>query len=121
MSTLSPSLAFDLRPSATPVGDAERAALLVDPGFGRVFTDHMVTLRWSAERALTAWANSASGRPFSRSASAPSVIQTTAEQGLPSWSGRGTSVKGPPEAWTSVETPPWPCSCVTAKTSAFCP
>jgi branched-chain amino acid aminotransferase len=47
MSTLSPSLAFDLRPSATPVGDAERAARLVDPGFGRVFTDHMVTIRYA--------------------------------------------------------------------------
>ena len=35
----------------------------------------------------------------------PVVIHTTAEQGRPSWSGRGTSVNGPPELWTSVETP----------------
>ena len=30
--------------------DAERAALMADPGFGRVHTDHMVVVRWSAER-----------------------------------------------------------------------
>jgi branched-chain amino acid aminotransferase len=38
---------FDIRPSANPVSAAERAALLVDPGFGRVFTDHMVTIRYA--------------------------------------------------------------------------
>jgi branched-chain amino acid aminotransferase len=47
MSTPPPSLTFDLRPTATPVGADERAALLVDPGFGRVFTDHMVTIRYA--------------------------------------------------------------------------
>jgi len=34
-------------PNASPVPANERAARLVDPGFGRVFTDHMVTLHWS--------------------------------------------------------------------------
>jgi branched-chain amino acid aminotransferase len=38
---------FDIHPSATPVPASERAALLRDPGFGRVFTDHMVTVRYS--------------------------------------------------------------------------
>src|SRR5215813_4539069 len=38
---------FDIQPSAHPVGAAERAALLVNPGFGRVFTDHMVTIRYA--------------------------------------------------------------------------
>jgi branched-chain amino acid aminotransferase len=33
-----------------PVPSAERAQKLVDPGFGRVFTDHMVVVRWSDER-----------------------------------------------------------------------
>ena len=28
----------------------ERAALMADPGFGRVHTDHMVAVRWTAER-----------------------------------------------------------------------
>jgi branched-chain amino acid aminotransferase len=34
----------------SPVPSAERAQKLVDPGFGRVFTDHMVVVRWSDER-----------------------------------------------------------------------
>jgi len=41
---------FDIRLSARQVPAAERAALLQAPGFGRYFTDHMITLRWSAER-----------------------------------------------------------------------
>jgi branched-chain amino acid aminotransferase len=41
---------FDIRPSGRPVPDAEREAILAAPGFGQVFTDHMITLRWSAER-----------------------------------------------------------------------
>ena len=32
-----------------PVTAARRAVLLEDPGFGRVFTDHMVTMRWTVE------------------------------------------------------------------------
>jgi len=41
---------FEIRPSGHPLPDAERDAALASPGFGRVFTDHMITLRWSAER-----------------------------------------------------------------------
>jgi branched-chain amino acid aminotransferase len=41
---------FDIRRSGHPVPDAEREAMLASPGFGRIFTDHMITLRWSAER-----------------------------------------------------------------------
>jgi branched-chain amino acid aminotransferase len=41
---------FDIRPSGHPVPDAEREAVLAAPGFGQVFTDHMITLRWSAGR-----------------------------------------------------------------------
>jgi branched-chain amino acid aminotransferase len=41
---------FDIRPTGRPVPDAEREALLASPGFGQVFTDHMITLRWSTER-----------------------------------------------------------------------
>jgi len=43
-------LEFDIRPSAHPVPDAEREAMLVSPGFGQIFTDHMITARWSAGR-----------------------------------------------------------------------
>jgi branched-chain amino acid aminotransferase len=41
---------FEIRPSGHPMPDAEREAVLASPGFGQVFTDHMITLRWSAER-----------------------------------------------------------------------
>ena len=41
---------FDIRPSGHPVPDDEREAMLAAPGFGQIFTDHMITLRWSAER-----------------------------------------------------------------------
>jgi branched-chain amino acid aminotransferase len=34
-------------PSSTPRSAEEIATLLADPGFGRVFTDHMVTIRWT--------------------------------------------------------------------------
>ncbi len=39
--------AFPFEANPNPVDPAERAARLVDPGFGRVFTDHMVTIRYS--------------------------------------------------------------------------
>ena len=38
---------FSVRPNRKPLSAAERSALLADPGFGRVFTDHMVTIRYS--------------------------------------------------------------------------
>ncbi|MDE2603545.1 MAG: branched chain amino acid aminotransferase, partial [Bradyrhizobium sp.] len=41
------SLKFDIRPAANPTSDKDRAAKLVDPGFGRVFTDHMAIVRYS--------------------------------------------------------------------------
>lgn len=41
------SLDFEIRPNPRPVAAAEREALLANPGFGRVFTDHMVTIRWA--------------------------------------------------------------------------
>src|SRR5437763_7893416 len=41
------SLEFEIRPHPAPVPAVERAALLANPGFGRVFTDHMVTIRYA--------------------------------------------------------------------------
>jgi branched-chain amino acid aminotransferase len=41
------SVDFEIRPNPAPVPAAERAALLANPGFGRVFTDHMVTIRYA--------------------------------------------------------------------------
>jgi branched-chain amino acid aminotransferase len=40
------SLKFEVQPAAKPTPDADRAAKLVDPGFGRVFTDHMAIVRY---------------------------------------------------------------------------
>ncbi len=40
-------LEFEVRPNPAPVAAAERDALLANPGFGRIFTDHMVTIRWA--------------------------------------------------------------------------
>lgn len=39
--------AFRMEQHAAPVTAAERAERLVDPGFGRVFTDHMAVIRYS--------------------------------------------------------------------------
>ncbi|WP_435208442.1 branched-chain amino acid aminotransferase [Streptomyces sp. bgisy034] len=41
---------FDIRPNPQPMPETERQAVLAALVFGQVFTDHMVTLRWSAER-----------------------------------------------------------------------
>ena len=40
-------LDFEIRPNPAPVADPEREALLANPGFGRIFTDHMVTIRYA--------------------------------------------------------------------------
>ncbi|NUS74224.1 MAG: branched-chain amino acid aminotransferase [Corynebacteriales bacterium] len=41
---------FDLRPVSMPVSDAERNALLTNPGFGKVFTEHMVTVQYHDDK-----------------------------------------------------------------------
>lgn len=43
-----PTLTFEPHPN--PVAAAEREALLENPGFGRIFTDHMVTIRYTEGR-----------------------------------------------------------------------
>jgi branched-chain amino acid aminotransferase len=40
---------FGIVRSARPCAVAERQRLLADPGFGRVFTDHMITIDWSPQ------------------------------------------------------------------------
>ena len=47
---LDTEIQFEIRPSQARVPAAERARVLEAPGFGQVFTDHMITLRWTAER-----------------------------------------------------------------------
>lgn len=41
---------IELKPSASPTSAAERQAILANPGFGRHFTDHMVTIKWTEGR-----------------------------------------------------------------------
>lgn len=41
---------IELKPSSNPLSDAEREAMMVEPGFGRHFTDHMVTIKWTEGR-----------------------------------------------------------------------
>ena len=40
-------LEFETQPAANPTSEKERTAKLVDPGFGRIFTDHMAVVRYS--------------------------------------------------------------------------
>jgi branched-chain amino acid aminotransferase len=47
---LSAASPFIFEPSAEPVAAEERTRQLVDPGFGRVFTDHMAMVRYSEEK-----------------------------------------------------------------------
>jgi len=44
------TIAFSRSPTGKPVAAAARTELLKDPGFGKVFTDHMVTIRWTQDR-----------------------------------------------------------------------
>src|SRR5690349_9943965 len=41
---------FDVRPNAQAISAAQRATLLEDPGFGRIFTDHMAVIKYSTDR-----------------------------------------------------------------------
>jgi hypothetical protein len=41
------SLQFEIRPAANPTPEKERAERLVNPGFGRIFTDHMAVVRYT--------------------------------------------------------------------------
>ena len=41
------SLKFEIQPAANPTSEQERTAKLADPGFGRVFTDHMAIVRYN--------------------------------------------------------------------------
>jgi branched-chain amino acid aminotransferase len=41
------SVKFEINPATNPTSEKERAAKLVDPGFGRVFTDHMALVRYN--------------------------------------------------------------------------
>ncbi len=40
-------MAIELVPNPSPLSAEARAAVMENPGFGRVFSDHMATIRWS--------------------------------------------------------------------------
>ena len=44
------SLEFTVSPSANPATDAERESILAEPGFGKYFTDHMVSIDYTHDR-----------------------------------------------------------------------
>ena len=54
------SVTIELKPTTEPLGEAERAAILADPKFGKYFTDHMVTISYTEGRG---W-HSAELRPY---------------------------------------------------------
>ncbi|MGH6654771.1 MAG: branched-chain amino acid aminotransferase [Actinocrinis sp.] len=41
---------IELKPTSEPLAADQRAAILADPGFGRHFTDHMVTVKYTSGR-----------------------------------------------------------------------
>jgi len=43
------AVSITVRPHTSRTPPSQRSALLNDPGFGKVFTDHMVTIKWTAE------------------------------------------------------------------------
>ena len=40
---------FQRIPNPAPASEQRRAEILSDPGFGRFFTDHMVTIKWTTD------------------------------------------------------------------------
>ena len=41
---------ISLKPTSTPLSAEERSARMIEPGFGRIFTDNMVTIRYTEGR-----------------------------------------------------------------------
>ncbi|WP_425438266.1 hypothetical protein [Niveispirillum cyanobacteriorum] len=60
---MSASIEIRSVPHPAPTPADVRAKLIADPGFGKIFSDHMVTVRWSSEKAGM-MRNCARGRPF---------------------------------------------------------
>lgn len=48
--TAQPTLAFRSLKSTHPTPQAEREAIVANPGFGKYFTDHMVSIDWTLEQ-----------------------------------------------------------------------
>jgi branched-chain amino acid aminotransferase len=50
VSTETSAIQFKVKESARRIGLEQRAKIVADPGFGRIFTDHMVRIGWNRER-----------------------------------------------------------------------
>ena len=50
MSTETSALQFKVTRSTRKIGPEERARIVADPGFGRIFTEHMIRIDWNHER-----------------------------------------------------------------------
>ena len=50
MSTEAAAIPFTVVPAAERVGDEVRARMLANPGFGRIFAEHMVRISWDPQR-----------------------------------------------------------------------
>lgn len=48
--TAQPALTFKITPATSTRTQAEREEILANPGFGKYFTDHMVSIDWTLER-----------------------------------------------------------------------
>ena len=48
--TAAAEIAFNRQPHPAPTPANDRAAVLTDPGFGKVFSDHMVSIDWDESR-----------------------------------------------------------------------
>ena len=46
---------FTRQPHLSPMSDQQRVEILQDPGFGNVFTDHMVSIDWTWDEDGGAW------------------------------------------------------------------
>ena len=94
-------LEFRVTP-ATPVPAAERAKLIENPGFGKLFTDHMVTIEWSEGKG---WHNAEvrARAPFSLDPAA-AVLHYAQEifEGMKAYRGRGMDDGTPKDIWQDV-------------------
>ena len=56
---------FTRQPHLSPMSDQQRVEILQDPGFGNVFTDHMVSIDWTWDEDGGAW-HDARVEPYGR-------------------------------------------------------
>ena len=90
-------IAFE--PTSEPVPAEERARLLIDPGFGRVFTDHMAIIEYDEK---DGWhdARITARQPFTMDPASPVLLRTVRGIGYcwdaePAPEGGGTYISNP--------------------------